>query len=214
MIDFEMRQHLMKHKKTSSQHSPPSKQAINKPIEKEGPVQEINLINPEPETKENLEILMLDENELDVRIEKLEKLLKKKEKEIKRKQKKEETAKKHNMSVTTPTPPLQATITTTKAVVHTIRLKKQLTSHDLEKSMFRNLRVDSYTDENEYVQYFEEDQEDLPNEEEDEDEDDERQRQNPSTLNWGRDTVDFSEIRNFEFLPSIPADPPVAGAGA
>jgi hypothetical protein len=78
--------------------------------------------------------------------------------------------------------------------------------------MFGEMHVDSYTDENEYVQYFEEGQEDLQNEEEDED--DERQRQNPSTLNWGRDTVDFSEIRNFEFLPSnhfILTDPPVTG---
>jgi hypothetical protein len=150
MIDFEMRKHLMEHKKkTSSQHSPPIGKAINKPTEKEGPVQEIDLIDLQPETKENSEILMLDENELDVRIEKLEKLLKKKEKEIRRKQKKEETAKKagiENMSVTPPTPPLQATITTTKAVVHTIRLKPRLTSHDLEKSMFRNLRVDSLQD--------------------------------------------------------------------
>jgi hypothetical protein len=41
MIYFEMRKHLMElKKKTSSQHSPPIGKAINKPTEKEGPVQE------------------------------------------------------------------------------------------------------------------------------------------------------------------------------
>ncbi len=98
MIDFEMRKHLMEHKKkTSSQHSPPIGKAINKPTEKEGPVQEIDLIDLQPETKENSEILMLDENELDVRIEKLEKLLKKKEKEIRRKQKKKKLRRKQEL---------------------------------------------------------------------------------------------------------------------
>ena len=71
MIDFEMRKHLMKHKKTSSQHSPPSKQAINKPTGKEGPVHEVQLTDfSEPEIKESSEIMMLNDDEIDLRIKK------------------------------------------------------------------------------------------------------------------------------------------------